>query len=173
MNDVMRSGAMGLALAATVLTALVGAPGARAITPDRQVEPAPDDMVITNQCAFPVLAHIDGSEISTIFFDQNQNPVKLIAVFPGNTVTLTNLDTGKSLTALGSTSSFHARAERDGSEIDMFVGQGWWPIGNPVTGEPGIWYQEGRVSATFDAQGNMSAVSSTGRLANLCPRLGS
>ena len=130
-------------------------------------------MVITGQCAFPVLAHIDGSEISTIFFDKKHNPVKLIAVFPGNTVTLTNLATGNSITSLGSTSSFHARLEHDGSEIDMFVGQGWWPIGNPVTGEPGIWYQEGRVSAEFDAQGNMSAVTSTGRLSNLCLRLGS
>ena len=61
----------------------------------REIIPAPDDMVITGQCAFPVLGHIEGSEIDTTFTDKAGNPVKLIGVFPGNSLTLTNLDTGK------------------------------------------------------------------------------
>lgn len=171
MQYLMHSTAVGAVLAAAVLAALVVAPAASASKPDWHVDGAPADMVVPDQCAFPVLAHFEGTEIVTIFTDKDQNPVKLIAVFPGNKLTLTNLDTDRSVTFLGSSSSFHARAEHDGSEIDMFVGQGWWPVGNPITGEPGIWYQEGRVSATFDALGNMTSANSTGRLTNLCPQL--
>src|ERR1700745_496631 len=120
MKSPMRSSAIGALLASTVLAALALVAGASANRPVRDVNPAPEDM-ISDQCASPILAHIEGSEIVTVFTDQDQNPVKLIGVFPGNTLTLTNLDTGRSITFLGSTSSFHARAEHDGSEVDMFV----------------------------------------------------
>jgi hypothetical protein len=160
----------GLLLLSTVLLVLAVAPAATAKKPMREIIPAPDDMVFTDQCAFPVLAHIEGSEIDTTFFDKANNPVKLLGVFPGNTLTLTNLDTGKSIT-LGATASFHARLEHDGSEIDMVTGQGPWVTGNPITGDPGIWYQDGRVSATFDAEGNTTSINSSGTLVNLCPQL--
>ena len=156
----------------TIFIALAVAPTATANRPTREIIPAPEDMVITDQCAFPVLGHIEGSEIDTTFTDRAGNPVKLIGVFPGNTVTLTNLDTGTSVT-LGATGSFQLRVERDGSAIAMVTGQGAWPTGNPVTGEPGIWYQSGRVSATFDAEGNMTSVSNSGTLVNLCAQLAS
>jgi hypothetical protein len=161
----------GLLLLSTVLIALAVVPAATANTPFRVVNAAPEDQTITGQCAFPVLAHFEGSEINTTFFDKDGNPVKLLGVFPGNTLTLTNLDTGKSITFLGSTSSFHLRAEHDGSVIAMVTGQGWWPMGNPITGEPGIWYQEGRSSATYDAEGNLVSLTSAGLLVNLCPSL--
>ena len=44
----------------TVLIALAIAPVATANKPTREVNPVQDDMVIAGQCAFPVLAHIDG-----------------------------------------------------------------------------------------------------------------
>jgi hypothetical protein len=119
---------------------------------------------------FPVLGHIEGSEIDTTFADRAGNPVKLLGVFPGNTLTLTNLESGTSIT-LGATGSFQLRVEPDGSGSGMVTGHGAWPDGNPVTGEPGIWYQKGRVSATFDAEGNTTSIRSTGTLVNLCPRL--
>jgi hypothetical protein len=43
------------------------APVATANKPTREVNPVQDDMVIAAQCAFPVLAHIDGGEIVTNF----------------------------------------------------------------------------------------------------------
>jgi hypothetical protein len=172
MKHLMRSSPMRAALAAaTVLAALAVAPAATANKPIREVIPAPADMVIADQCAFPVLGHIEGSEIDTTFTDKAGNPVKLIGVFPGNTLTLTNLDTGKSIT-LGATGSFQLRVNPDGSASAMVTGQGVW-LGNPVTGEPGIWYQSGRVSATLDADGNATSVDSTGNLVNLCARLAS
>jgi hypothetical protein len=162
----------GRLLLSTVLIALAVAPAATANKPTREVSPAPDDRVITGQCTFPVLGHIEGSEIVTTFTDKAGNPVKLLAVFPGNTLTLTNLDTGKSIT-VGATGSFQLRVEPDGSGSGMVTGQGAWPDGNPITGEPGIWYQSGRVSATFDAEGNTTSIKSTGKLVNLCTELGS
>src|SRR5207249_1643794 len=108
-----------------VAIALAVAPAATANKPMREIIHAPDDIVITDQCAFPVLGHIEGREIDTTFTDKAGNPVKLIGVFPGNTLTLTNLDTGESIT-VGATGSFHLRAEPDGSTSAMVTGQGAW-----------------------------------------------
>ena len=72
--------------------------------------------------------------------------------FPGNTLTLTNLDTGKSITVV-TTGSFHGQLEPDGSGFFMVTGPGPF-LTNPITGEPGVWYSSGRFTATFDAEGN-------------------
>jgi len=162
----------GILLFLTVLIGLAVVPAATANKPTREIIPAPDDRVITGQCTFPVLGHIDGNEIDTTFTDKTGNPIKLLGVFPGNTLTLTNLDTSKSIT-VGATGSFQLRVEPDGSGTGMVTGLGAWPDGNPVTGEPGIWYQSGRVTATFDAEGNTTSIKSTGKLVNLCTQLAS
>lgn len=159
----------GLLFLSAVAIALAVVPAATANKPDREIIPAQGDRRITGQCPFPVLGHIEGSEINTTFTDKAGNPVKLLGIFPGNTVTLTNLDTGKSIT-LGATGSFQLRAEPDGSSA-MVTGHGVWPEGNPVTGEPGIWYQSGRVSATFDADGNTTSINASGQLVNVCTEL--
>jgi len=159
-----------LLLCTTIFITLAVAPAATANRPIREVIEAPPDMVISGQCAFPVLGHIEGREIDTTFTDRAGNPVKQIGVFPGNTVTLTNIDTGTSVT-LPATGSFQLRAERDGGASAQVLGHGAWPNGNPVTGEPGIWYQSGAVRATFDADGNLTSVSNTGTLVNLCSQL--
>jgi hypothetical protein len=159
-----------LLLCTPIFIALAVAPAATANKPVREVIENPPDMVITGQCAFPVLGHIEGREIDTTFTDRDGNPVKQIGVFPGNTVTLTNLDNGTSVT-LPATGSFQLRAERDGGAAAQVTGHGAWVTGNPVTGEPGIWYQSGAVRATFDADGNLTSVSNTGTLVDLCPQL--
>jgi len=162
----------GILLFLTVLIGLAVVPAATANKPTREIIPAPDDRVITGQCTFPVLGHIEGNEIDTTFTDKAGNPIKLLGVFPGNTLTLTNLVTSKSIT-VGATGSFQLRVEPDGSGTGMVTGLGAWPDGNPVTGEPGIWYQSGRVTATFDAEGNTTSIKSTGKLVNLCTQLAS
>lgn len=159
----------GLLLLSTLVLALAVAPGATANKPIREVISAPDDRVIADQCAFPVLGHIEGKEIDTTFTDKDGNPVKLIGVFPGNTLTLTNLDTRRSIT-VGATGSFQLRLNPDGSAAGKVTGQGAW-LSNPVTGEPGIWYQSGQVTATLDEEGNTTSVSNTGKLVDLCPQL--
>jgi hypothetical protein len=159
----------GPAVLSIILIALAVAPVATADKPIREVIPAPDDRLITDQCPFPVLGHIEGKEIDTTFTDKNGNPVKLIGVFPGNTLTLTNLDTETSIT-VGATGSFQLRLNPDGSAAGKVTGHGAW-LSNPVTGEPGIWYQSGQVTATIDEEGNTTSVSNAGKLVNLCPQL--
>ena len=161
----------GLQLLSTVLLALAVAPVATADKPTREVNPVQDDMVIAGQCAFPVLAHIDGGEIVTNFTNKAGNLVKQIVVFPANTVTLTNLDSGKSITRVA-TGSFQGRARPDGSVSFKITGHGAF-AGNPITGEPGVWYLSGRLFANFDADENLTSTGSTGNLVDLCPRLAS
>jgi len=147
-------------------------PAATANRPFREVNEAQEDVVITDQCAFPVLGHVEGREIITTFTDRAGNPVKQIGVFPGNTLTFTNLDTDASIT-LVATGSFHVQAERDGSVTVTITGHGPF-LSNPITGEPGIWYLSGgQVLATFDAEGNMTSVALRGNLVDVCAQLAS
>jgi hypothetical protein len=161
----------GLLFLSIVLIALALAPAASARKPVRDINPSQDDVVIADQCAFPVLAHVEGREIITTFIDKAGNPVKQIGVFPGNTLTLTNLDTGKPI-AVVSTGSYHARRESDGSGSVMITGHGPF-LPNPITGEPGIWYLSGRARATLDARGNVTSAHVSGKLVNLCAQLSS
>ena len=153
----------------TLLTALAFAPAATANKPIREIVPAPDDMVISGQCEFPVLGHIQGSEIDTTFIDKAGDSVKLLAVFPGNTLTLTNRDSGASLTVMA-TGSSQLRAEPGGWLSARAMGHGpFFP--NPITGEPGIWYLSGQGKATIDPQGVVTSARLAGRLVDLCPQL--
>jgi hypothetical protein len=161
----------GLLFLSAVLGVLALAPAASANKPIRQINPAQDDVVIRNQCAFPVLAHVKGGEIITTYVDKGGNPVKQIGIFPGNTLTLTNLDSGTSIT-VGSTGPFHVRTESDGGLTVTITGHGPF-VPNPLTGEPGIWYLSGRARATFDANGNQTSARIAGQLVDLCDRLAS
>jgi hypothetical protein len=155
----------------TLLFALSLTTPASAGKPDRVINPSQDDVVITDQCAFAVLGHIDGHEIITTFFDAAGNPVKQIVTFPGNTLTLTNRDSGTSVTVMG-TGSSQLRAEPDGSTSARAMGHGvFFP--NPLTGEPGIWYLSGQGKAIIDPQGNVTSADLNGRLVDLCPQLAS
>ena len=158
-----------LLFVSTVLFALAVTTPASASKPIREIHPSQDDVVITDQCAFPVFGHIDGVEIVTTFTNAAGTPVKQIVAFPGNTVTFTNVDSGASITVMG-TGSSQLRAEPDGSTSARSMGHGpFFP--NPVTGEPGIWYLSGQGTATIDPQGNVISVKLAGRLIDLCPRL--
>jgi hypothetical protein len=129
------------------------------------------DFVIRNQCAFPVLGHIDGIEIITTFLDRAGDPVKQIVTFPGNRITLTNLRSGGSIDVMG-TGSSQVRARADGSLSARAMGHGpFFP--NPLTGAPGIWYLSGQGTTTFDQNGQVTEVALHGRLVDLCPRLAS
>jgi hypothetical protein len=153
----------GLLLLSTVLIALAVVPAAIANKPTGS-----GDVLLPDQCAFPVLAHIDGGEIDKTFFDKKGN-VKLLGVFPGQTSTWTNLETGTSIT-VSDAGSTHQWFAADGSAKAVINGHG--PIPNFVTGEPGLWYLAGgQITLTGDASGNLTSVDVRGSLVDLCSRL--
>ena len=161
----------GLLLLSMLLLALAVVPAATAVTPDRDPFWVSEDVSLPNECAFAALLHIEGREIDTTFSDKAGDTVKLLGVFPGQTSTWTNLDSGKSITLVDS-GSFHAQARRDGSATIAITGHG--PINSEIVGEPGLWYLAGgRVLLTIDADGNLTSVEVTGNLVNLCTRLAS
>jgi hypothetical protein len=159
----------GLLLLSTTLICLGLAPAASAMKPTREINPSQDDVVITDQCAFPVLGHIDGVEIIKTWTDDAGNPVKQIVTFPGNRLTFTNLDTGTWVTVVG-TGSSQLRAGEDGSTSARAMGHGPF-FSNPLTGEPGIWYLSGQGNAVIDTDGNIVSARLAGRLVDLCRSL--
>jgi hypothetical protein len=159
-----------LLVLAVVVTVLAVASSASATKPIRDTNEQ-GDFVIRGQCAFPVLGHIDGTEIIQTFVDKAGDPVKQIVTFPGNRITLTNLRSGSSIVVMG-TGSSQLRARRDGSLSARAMGHGpFFP--NPLTGEPGIWYLSGQGTMTTDRNGQVTEIELHGRLVDLCPRLGS
>ena len=159
-----------LLVLAVVVTVLAVASSASATKPIRDTNEQ-GDFVIRGQCAFPVLGHIDGTEIIKTFVDKAGDPVKQIVTFPGNRITLTNLRSGSSIVVMG-TGSSQLRARRDGSLSARAMGHGpFFP--NPLTGEPGIWYLSGQGTMTSDQNGQVTEIALHGRLVDLCPRLGS
>jgi len=159
-----------LLVLAVVVTVLAVASSASATKPIRDTNEQ-GDFVIRGQCAFPVLGHIDGTEIIQTFVDKAGDPVKQIVTFPGNRITLTNLRSGSSIVVMG-TGSSQLRARRDGSLSARAMGHGpFFP--NPLTGEPGIWYLSGQGTMTSDQNGQVTEIALHGRLVDLCPRLGS
>jgi hypothetical protein len=160
-----------LPVLSALLVALALAPGASAQSkPARELVPADPDRVITGQCDFPVLGHIEGGEIDTTFFDNAGDAVKKIGVFPGQTLALTNLDTGETITVVNAGST-QFRAQDDGSVELAITGHG--PLPNEVAGgAPGIWYLSGgRVFVTLDAEGNPTSITVEGNVVNLCDQL--
>jgi hypothetical protein len=157
-----------LLLGSVVLVALTLMPSASATKPLREVHTQGEAM-IRGQCAFPVLGRIDGREIITTFTDSDGNPVKGIVVFPGNKLTLTNLESHTSIRVLG-TGSSQVRVNSDGSLTARATGHGiFFP--NPLTGERGIWYLSGKGTAILDEHGTVTSNSLSGRLVDLCSRL--
>jgi hypothetical protein len=151
-------------------TLLAMGPAAGASKPAREEVPAPGDMVFTGQCGFPVLGHIAGGEIDTTFFNNDGDPVKQIAVFPGQTLTLTNLASGEAITVVNSGST-QLRAKPGGALEITIMGHG--PIQNEIVGEPGLWYLDGgQVTVNLDAAGNPTSIRVLGNVVNLCERLG-
>src|ERR1044071_6572741 len=138
----MRRSALCLALLATIVLS----PAASAVEPIRVVNPQQDDGVIRHQCGSAIRLHVDGREIITTFLDRADDAVKQIVVFPGNTLTFTNMSTGTARTLQG-TGATQLRATGEGGLEVSITGHGpFFP--HPITGEPGIWYLSGHGRAT-------------------------
>lgn len=151
------------------MAALAVTPVALADKPTRELITAPDDLVVTDQCVFPVLMHIEGKGVITTFTDGEGTFVGQSFHFPGNRTVLTNLDTGESIT-ISTTGPAFFRLASDGSASFKVTGRSPW-VGHPITEAAGIFLIKGRILATFDADGNRTSIDFTGSVVDLCARL--
>jgi hypothetical protein len=113
----------------SVLT-LVLAAVARAVPPEHfPVEHVDETFTIEDECAFPVIVHVEGDVRATLFFDQAGNEIRDLVVFSNFRVTFTNPATGKSITT-PSPAANHVTINPDGSAVVAITGlQGHLVVG--------------------------------------------
>jgi hypothetical protein len=111
-----------LFLGLTSVLALAFAAGARAVPPEHfPVAHVDETFTIEDECDFPVVFHVEGDLRETLFFDRQGNVTRVLTVFPNFRVTLTNLETGKSITT-PSPSVEHLTINPDGSAVLTVTG---------------------------------------------------
>jgi hypothetical protein len=134
------------ALALTGVLTLVLAVGARAAPPEHfPVEHIDDTFTIEDECAFPVIVHVEGDLRHTHFFDQAGNEIRDLTVFPNFRVTFTNPENEKSITT-PSPSVEHLTINPDGSAVIALTGLGGHLI---VGGGPPLAADVGRIVFFF------------------------
>jgi hypothetical protein len=117
-------------LALTSVLTLVLAAVTRAAPPEHfPVEHVDETFTIEDECAFPVIVHVEGDVRHTVFLDQAGNEIRELTVFPNFRVTFTNPETGKSITT-PSPAVEHVTINPDGSAVVAITGlQGHLVVG--------------------------------------------
>jgi hypothetical protein len=150
-----------------VLGALLAGPSALAAPPTHQTI-AIDDVFFDPSCGFLIEGHVTGVGI-TITWTNQDGSSRIFLANPQLKATLTNLDTGASLTE-NLSGPAHITVNPDGSST--FVGTGLNAFNvNPKTGEPGASLSAGRLVATLDAAGNETSFQIVGHVFDLCAEL--
>jgi hypothetical protein len=150
-----------------VVVPFLSAPSALADKPQIQRIPIDDQFVVEDQCAFPVEVHATGILVDIVSIDED-GTVHEFQAFPQFKGTLTNLDTGTSITLNISGPAF-ITVYPDGSITVNGTGL-WlfWP--NPETGEPGFFQTSGHLVISVDPEGNAS-FDLVGRIVDVCSQL--
>jgi hypothetical protein len=151
-----------LALSLMALAALVLTTSALSAAPTITRTPFDSTFVDDVDCAFPVQFHIVGTDLG-IFFG-----VRDFHAFPNSRVTLTNLDSMKTLT-VSIAGPGHIQFGDDGSITLLGTGPSLFFFA--FRGTPGITLLNGRFVQSFDAQGNETSFSSVGKTHDLCAEL--
>jgi hypothetical protein len=143
------------------LASLVLVPSALSDPPTIQRTPIDVTLLDDVDCGFPVQIHLVGTDLTISAGD------RVFDAFPQSTATLTNLDTGRSITvSLAGTG--HTTFGADGSVT--LVGTGPELFFFLFQGNPGITLLNGRSVLTIDSQGNQT-FSSVGGTRDLCTEL--
>ena len=157
---------LAVALALVLPMLVMTAPSALAAKPTIQRERT-DATVVDLSCGFPVQIHATGVVVTIEWVDADGTTHQIVA-FPQGKDTLTNLDTGKSITInVSGPGQFTNGA--DGSFT--LVGTGLWSWdSHPVTEDPGLFLTAGRFVFSIDAAGNQS-FQIVGQITDLCRQL--
>jgi hypothetical protein len=111
-----------LLLGLTGVFALAFVVVARAVPPQHfPVEHVDDSLIIEDECAFPVVLRVEGELQQTLFFDRQGNVTRVLTVYPNFRVTLTNLETGRSITSPAPAVE-HLNINPDGSAVIAVTG---------------------------------------------------
>jgi hypothetical protein len=145
------------------LAALVLAPGALSSPPT--ITRTPIDLTVVDDvdCGFPVEIHIVGTQLTIL--STVQGDLREFDAFPNSRATLTNLDTGTTITA-SIAGPGHITLGADGSFTFVGTGPTLFFFGE----NPGITSFDGRYFVSFDAQGNLT-FSMVGATRDLCAEL--
>lgn len=159
-----------LALLIAMVVAVAGP--ASATPPERLLPPQPADATfVVHNCGFDVELDLTGKSGEILFDDS------AIVIGPGQTATLTNLDSDASTTVNISGSGRISVVENDdGSGTFTLVGTGNWILFNIDDPDDPIKLVSGRFTITevFDADGTTISVDqdlSRARVVNLCEAL--
>ena len=157
---------LAVALALTLPMMMLAAPSALAAKPTYERVPV-DATFFAEACGVPVEYHAVGVSVTIQWVDAD-GTTRTITAFPQARLTITNLDTGTSITLNTSGTGFTTEGA-DGSFT--MVGTGLWEWGiNPRTLEPGETLTAGRWVFSIDAAGN-AFFQVIGRVTDLCPQL--
>jgi hypothetical protein len=157
---------LSVALLLTLPALLLAAPSALAAPPTHQTETV-DEVFVDETCGFPVEVHLTGALI-TIQWVNKDGSLRTFQASPQGKATLTNLNTGKSIT-INISGPAHITDNPDGSFT--LVGTGLWGWEhNPETEEPGLFVTAGRFVLSVDAEGNAS-FQIVGQITDLCQEL--
>jgi hypothetical protein len=153
-------------LLVTLAALVAAAPSALAAPPTHERVPI-DDEFTDESCGFPVEIQLTGF-VHTITWVNEDGSVRRIEAFPQGKATLTNPETGESITH-NAAGPAHVTENPDGSFTLVGTGNWGWP-NHPETGEPGIFQLSGRFVLSVDAEGNES-FRFVGRFVDLCAEL--
>jgi hypothetical protein len=157
---------LAVALALTLPMMVMAAPSALAAKPTYERVPV-DDTFVKESCGVPVEVHEVGVLVTIQWVDAD-GTTRTIGVFPQGRLTLTNQDTGTSIT-LNVSGPLHTTEGVDGSFTMVGTGLWEWAV-NPETGKPGDFLTSGSWVFSIDAAGNAS-FQIVGRITDLCPQL--
>jgi hypothetical protein len=151
----------------TLAALVAAAPSAQAAPPTHERVPINDTFTNDQACGFPVQGHATGFMLVIEWVDED-GTTRRFEGFPQGTLTLTNLTTGKSISA-NTAGSAHITDNPDGSFTAVGTGNWGFPD-DPETGEEGFVLLSGRWVFSIDAQGNTS-FSFVGQKVDLCAEL--
>lgn len=158
---------------AVVLSALL-APLALALPagaepPARETDTFEGTHTAVGVCSFPLEVQDSGAVITTTYSDAQGEVVRIRGVYPGSTATVTNVETGESITAAISGPEF-LTFHPDGSITRIGTGSWLWGVRHPTTGERGLFILRGRFVQEITPEGE-STFTYRGSSLNLCTEL--
>jgi hypothetical protein len=154
-------------LLVTLAASVVATSSAQAAPPTHERVPVDETFIDNRACDFPVQGHATGFMLIIEWVDED-GTTRRFEGFPQAKLTLTNLTTGKSITA-NTAGAFHLTENPDGSLTAAGTGNWGFPF-DLETGEPGFLLYSGRWVFSIDAQGNES-FRFVGRVRDLCTEL--